>query len=100
MNEISPEDLTKFCQEVAELRERLTSEPQRKLLDNILGLAWAFSTKQQPLTTGFDGCFTADEAGLLLAYDLGDSGTGTKLIQAVSDGPVFISAKVIGHLIK
>jgi hypothetical protein len=70
MPEITEAQLADFCEKLKDFRESLTG-PQQALLDAIVGIAWNASVKEEYFQEEFEGCFTPDQAELLLAYSPG-----------------------------
>jgi hypothetical protein len=59
-----------FCDKLKAFRETL-GEKQKELLDAICEVAWEISAEND-LESGFDGCFTPDQADLIVRYSAGE----------------------------
>jgi hypothetical protein len=67
---IEPDDVSDLCEKIQDLKETLL-QPQAELLDAIVKAAWSIAASEESFENGFDGCFTPDEAALILAYSGG-----------------------------
>ncbi|HEX6361063.1 hypothetical protein [Actinophytocola sp.] len=67
MADISDAEVKEFCDKVDTFKESL-SPRQAALLDAAFKLAWRAVADEPSLTLGFDGCFKAGEADMILAY--------------------------------
>jgi hypothetical protein len=85
--------LNEFCEKLKSFRGGLEG-PQQALFDSIIGIAWNATVKEEDLQMGFEGCFTADQAELILAYNPGGpvaastaDGWTTMLPRMITPGP-------------
>jgi len=60
-----------FSHKLKEFRKTLTDE-EKPVFDAILNIAWHISAKEEDLGQEFDGCFSSEEAELILAYRAGN----------------------------
>jgi hypothetical protein len=67
MADISADEVRDFCEKVDSFKESLLPR-QAALLDAAFKLAWRAVADEPSLELGFDGCFQAGEADMILAY--------------------------------